>query len=257
MDEIFCDGCNVRPPHEHRCHSIGRDGEPGRIMIRGEGRHGVCGCQECKEPTAEELAEFLPQGHCSEERHGVLANVTGPSVSGRTADALRARDCMQKAGIKVKMVQGQKGDPVNTERRQPGSSYKHGEAFCLMRYRDEVTDEVEILWNSRDGVTPFTIMSKAGNPATHTNWGADVRDPDHEPNPGDRVFVDMTKERAQELAQEYVDKWWDQEILGITMAESYEGSTKEDVVRVFAVDYMAEPDVRTWPIDDAPAGGAK
>ncbi len=38
----LCGGCNVRRPFEHRCHG------------------GGCPCAECKPPTPEELAEFLP-----------------------------------------------------------------------------------------------------------------------------------------------------------------------------------------------------
>jgi hypothetical protein len=47
----ICDGCNVRPPHEHRCHED-------NIMIFGERHPGVkCRCKSCH-PTEEELAAF-------------------------------------------------------------------------------------------------------------------------------------------------------------------------------------------------------
>lgn len=37
------------------------------------------------------------------------------------------------------------------------SKYKHAEAYCLMKYKCEKCGKTEILWNSRDGVTPFMI----------------------------------------------------------------------------------------------------
>jgi hypothetical protein len=40
----ICDGCNVNPPHEHKCH--GRDGGP------------ACTCKLCEEPSPEELEAF-------------------------------------------------------------------------------------------------------------------------------------------------------------------------------------------------------
>lgn len=44
---VLCDGCNVREPWEHRCHS-GRYGQA-NIMVRGERELVVCQCEECAE----------------------------------------------------------------------------------------------------------------------------------------------------------------------------------------------------------------
>lgn len=43
LDTALCDGCDVRAPHEHRCH--GED---------------VCSCESCN-PSAEELARFVDE----------------------------------------------------------------------------------------------------------------------------------------------------------------------------------------------------
>lgn len=86
-------------------------------------------------------------------------------------------------------------------------SYKHAEAYCLMTYRSDDETEEEIIWNSRDGVTPFTITLRSGKPARHVNWRDDVRDPDYKPKPGERIFVDLTPERAEEHARRVMSNW--------------------------------------------------
>lgn len=88
--------------------------------------------------------------------------------------------------------------------------YKHNEAFCLMEYTDEATGETEILWNSRDGVTPFIIRSRAGNEAVHTNWKRDRREPNYAPPIGSRVFVDASPNHAhiRSGARSYVNDIW-------------------------------------------------
>ena len=88
------------------------------------------------------------------------------------------------------------------------SEYNHQEAFCLMQYRDKVTGETEVLWNSRDGVTPFGIVSRRGNDAMHNNWRQDVRIPDFKPAPGMRIFVDATRENMTPGLKAYIEKWW-------------------------------------------------
>lgn len=77
--------------------------------------------------------------------------------------------------------------------------YSHAEAFALMQYRDKETGEIELIWNSRDGVTPFIVLSRAGNHSQHVNWRGDERKPDHVPEIGDRIFVDLTMEVAVEF----------------------------------------------------------
>jgi hypothetical protein len=45
---LICHGCNVREPHEHRCHED-------RTVVGN--RMGTCDCPDCH-PTPEELAAF-------------------------------------------------------------------------------------------------------------------------------------------------------------------------------------------------------
>ena len=80
-------------------------------------------------------------------------------------------------------------------------THNHGEAFCLMRYESEDGRVVELLWNSRDGVTPFTITAKDGQtPLQHVNWKSDEYRPEHQLQPGDRYFGKLTREAAAAYA---------------------------------------------------------
>ena len=88
------------------------------------------------------------------------------------------------------------------------NGHAYGEAFMLMPYEDELGN-VEIIWNSRDGISPFFIFSRAGREMNHKDWNADVYVPNHRPLPGDRIFVDMTKEELLEAEKKMVDKYWD------------------------------------------------
>lgn len=89
------------------------------------------------------------------------------------------------------------------------AGHRHPEAYCLMAYRTDDGTLTEILWNSRDGVTPFCIASADGRNMTHVHWSSDRYSPDHTPTPGERVFATLSHERAVERAAEWVDFFWD------------------------------------------------
>jgi len=86
-------------------------------------------------------------------------------------------------------------------------TYNHSEAFCLMKYRSDDETEEEIIWNSRDGVTPFVISLRSGKTASHVDWRSDRCVPDYKPKPGERIFIDLTPEKAEEYAKRNVRKW--------------------------------------------------
>ena len=75
----------------------------------------------------------------------------------------------------------------------PANGFKQAEAFKLMKYQN---DDAHVMWcwNSRDGITPFTIRVTApGVPVcdyTHTDWYEDVFIPNFVPPVGMRVFID-------------------------------------------------------------------
>ncbi|MDB4873218.1 MAG: hypothetical protein JWL97_4222 [Gemmatimonadales bacterium] len=98
---------------------------------------------------------------------------------------------------------GRSGDRKTTT----PATYQHAEAFCLMTYRSDDGTEEELVWNARDGVTPFVITLRSGKQATHVDWRNDRRVPDHQPPVGSRVFVDLTPERARAAAEQRVDSY--------------------------------------------------
>ena len=89
------------------------------------------------------------------------------------------------------------------------NGHQHAEAFCLMTYATDDRTLVEVIWNSRDGVTPFGVRSVDGREMTHIDWHRDNYAPDFIPQPGQRVFGDLTRARAERLATERAELWWD------------------------------------------------
>jgi hypothetical protein len=95
------------------------------------------------------------------------------------------------------------------EQRLTARGHRHAEAFCLMTYRTEDGAEIERIWNSRDGVTPFIVSSRDGREMRHVEWSRDEYLPDRQPQAGERIFVDLTPEIAERHARERVERYWD------------------------------------------------
>src|SRR5687767_14751114 len=94
------------------------------------------------------------------------------------------------------------------------TEYNHKEAYCLMRYRC-LCGHCETIWNSRDGVTPYSMdCPSCGSQLglKHVNFRDDLRRLGHKPHPGQRVFVDMTEEDVERwirrAVKEYPPKDW-------------------------------------------------
>lgn len=93
---------------------------------------------------------------------------------------------------------------TNTE-RLTARGHRHVEAFCLMWYACPCGHQ-ERYWNSRDGVTPFcTRCPSCDSPKMgslqHVRWKEDVYAPNHKPAHGQRLWVDMTRKRAESHAR--------------------------------------------------------
>lgn len=110
--------------------------------------------------------------------------------------------------------------------------HRHVEAFYLMLYREDATGKPEWIWNSRDGVTPFGLRSATGKHATHAGMRYGVYAPDHAPRAGDRIFVDLTLERALAFRREFVQRHAD------VMVPAFKDMTLEQ-----RAVYLAEHDV--------------
>ena len=55
---VLCDGCNVKAPHEHRCHGSGP------ITVHGDRKEMACECIPCNNPpSAEKLQEWADAGY--------------------------------------------------------------------------------------------------------------------------------------------------------------------------------------------------
>lgn len=90
--------------------------------------------------------------------------------------------------------------------RHTERGHQHVEAFCLMQYACRECRHSEIIWNSRDGVTPFgtACPSCGGASLYHVNFAMDRYAPDHKPHKGQRVWISMTLERARAFARRRV-----------------------------------------------------
>jgi len=86
------------------------------------------------------------------------------------------------------------------------SDYRFGEAFMQMIYECSCWHR-EVIWNSRDGVTPFAMgCPSCGEPTLrHMNWSVDVRAPDHKPHPGQGIWRDGTIEDAVAIMTQRLD----------------------------------------------------
>lgn len=116
------------------------------------------------------------------------------------------------------------------------TEYKHFEAFMHMWYATDDGRERELIWNSRDGVTPFCERSRSGKEMTHVNWNQDSREPGYKPKAGDRIFVDATRELLGDAAKAYVEKYWDNPEYPMSKM-TYSWKTKEEAVEYFLAEW--------------------
>jgi hypothetical protein len=104
------------------------------------------------------------------------------------------------------------------------TKHNHKEAFYLMWYgcrqspgapKDVGCGHRERIWNSRDGVTPFTTSCPScGGELMHINWGQDAYAPEHKLHQGQRFWRNITREEAMITAHrriEYVKKYYPSE----------------------------------------------
>lgn len=137
-----------------------------------------------------------------------------------------------------------------TDRQPPTQPSQHKEAFCLMEYHCTKCANVELVWNSRDGVTPFTIdCPKCGEMAQHDNWHKDQFKPGHELDMqiGERYFLDLKKEKLIEYKKKMIDEHWEDS--EYPMKDNFK--TKEEALEILTKDFMlGEPDVEVWTEED-------
>lgn len=123
-------------------------------------------------------------------------------------------------------------------------TYHHNEAFKLMTYANADRSVVEILWNARDGVTPFTIAARGHRSVrmgdekrmlSHVDWQNDRRVVDYHPIDGQRIFIDFGfEDYVHVLKVGRVENFWDHPDFSIK--DRWPGKSKEDVARILAKD---------------------
>lgn len=81
------------------------------------------------------------------------------------------------------------------------SKHKHKEAFCEMTYKCNSCNKKEIIWNSRDGITPFVVSCRyCGKDAIHVEWNNDKAVIDKVIKKGDRIFIDFPESLKRPFA---------------------------------------------------------
>lgn len=122
--------------------------------------------------------------------------------------------------------------------------HDHKEAFCLMQYECEKCSKLEIIWNSRDGVTPFVVgCNCCDGSMEHVNWGMDEYVPNHYPHKGNRVFVDTSKQITEIYIRARIGLYWNHP--EIPMSERFK--TKEEALKALTADtnHEGEPYIIT------------
>lgn len=80
------------------------------------------------------------------------------------------------------------------------NEYNHKEAFCLMIYMCDICGTREVIWNSRDGVTPFgTACQSCGGSYTHHFFGSDECHPEQRLNKYQKYWRDGTEKEARDI----------------------------------------------------------
>lgn len=76
----------------------------------------------------------------------------------------------------------------------------------LMNYACECGHR-EIIWNSRDGVTPFCATCPSCGRATlrHVDWGSDTYAPNHKPHRYQRFWRDGTPDEAEAIMRRRIE----------------------------------------------------
>lgn len=111
-----------------------------------------------------------------------------------------------------------------------------------MQYESADGQVREVIWNSRDGVTPLSITARdERTQLTHVRWHEDIYAPHHVPQLGDRIFVDLTPQRARQAAMRNAHRFWNDPVA----PASKMFASVEEFATVLADGYLrpGEPDL--------------
>lgn len=123
--------------------------------------------------------------------------------------------------------------------------YNHMEAFKVMEYQCADCGQSEMIWNSRDGVTPMFLsgcLTCGGEKVAHVNWKDDRFEPDHIPQPGERVWIDMPDELRMPTARARMKSF------DGTEHEEKDPVVRESTIRSIAINFPhGSPWLIVWP----------
>jgi len=98
-----------------------------------------------------------------------------------------------------------KPKPIYLSARRFG--HQHCEAFMLMWYACEKCGHRELIWNSRDGVTPFGCRCPScGDIMRHEHFQRDVYAPEHKLHHGQRFWRDGTPDEAEAIMRTRLER---------------------------------------------------
>lgn len=120
------------------------------------------------------------------------------------------------------------------------------EGLCHMWYRCKECKKKERLWNSRPRVTPFMIgCFECDGTMQHIDWHLDEYAPNYQPQKGDRIFVDWSKEAEEKMRREQIDQHWDSDKYAMKdMTDLWK--TKEEALKYFLNEWkFGQPTVET------------
>ncbi len=86
----------------------------------------------------------------------------------------------------------------------------YGEGFCHMQYygKNKIVTISCSIWNSRDGVTPFSFhCEQFGLMLNHVNYHLDRIDVNYKPKKGDLIWRTMTDEDYTRLEKKSYDRY--------------------------------------------------
>ena len=97
-----------------------------------------------------------------------------------------------------------------SDRMKTEHGHNHGEAFMLMTYACKCGHR-EVIWNSRDGVTPFCMGCPSCGELSlqHINFRGDIYAPDHKTHPGQRFWRDGTPDEAEAIMRRRIERMRD------------------------------------------------
>lgn len=113
--------------------------------------------------------------------------------------------------------------------------HQYPERFALMHYRCDSCRGLELVWNSRNGVSPFSIPCARCEEgiATHVSWEQDLRKPDWQLRMGQRFFRDGTPDEAVEIMRKRIAVMQDLDPLPQHRIDELLRDTKEGRVHEF------------------------